>query len=99
MIEAIQALSATEALAPQGAAASGGVAAPGFTEALDRAFGAVNQDVAVAESSLQQLASGQPVEIHDVMIALEKARIGVQTMIQVRNRMVEAYQDLMRMQI
>lgn len=76
-----------------------GVAAPGFADAMERAFDAVNSDVSVAESSLQQLASGQAVEIHDVMIALEKARIGVQTVIQIRNRMVEVYQDLMRMQI
>ena len=33
------------------------------------------------------------------MITLEQARIGVQTLIQVRNKVVEAYQELMRMQI
>ncbi|MDO9005740.1 MAG: flagellar hook-basal body complex protein FliE [Aquabacterium sp.] len=70
-----------------------------FLATLDREFAKVNTDVAKAESNLQKLASGEPVELHSVMISLEQARIGVQTVIQIRNRMVEAYQDLTRMQI
>ena len=96
MVGGISAIGAAGAATGPGAPAA---PASGFLAAMERAVESVNQDVAVAETSLQQLASGQPVEVHDVMIALEKARIGVQTVIQIRNRMVEAYQDLMRMQI
>jgi flagellar hook-basal body complex protein FliE len=39
------------------------------------------------------------VALHDVMIALERGRLAVQTFVQVRNRLVESYQDLMRMQL
>jgi flagellar hook-basal body complex protein FliE len=58
-----------------------------------------NSSITQAESAVQQLASGQPIELHDVMISLEKARISVQTIIQVRNRVLDVYQDLMRMQL
>lgn len=101
MIEAIAALGAID-----GALATGAMQSPastaqpkGFTEVFENQLGKVNQDLAAAETSLQKLASGEPVELHDVMISLETARISVQTMIQVRNRLVEAYQEVMRMQI
>jgi flagellar hook-basal body complex protein FliE len=98
MIEAIAALGAIDASATPGMATQ--AAMPnGFADAFVQQLEQVNTDVAVAETSLQNLAAGEPIELHDVMIALETARIGVQTMVQVRNRMVEAYQDLMRMQI
>lgn len=100
MIDAISSLSGS--LSPIAALAQGaptGVQAGGFANVFEQQLGKVNADLTLAEVSLQKLAAGEPVELHDVMIALETARIGVQTMVQVRNRMVEAYQDLMRMQI
>lgn len=66
-----------------------------FAERLDE----VNQGIGTAETMLQQLAAGEPVELHDAMLSLEQARIGVQTLIQVRNRLTDAYQEVMRMQI
>lgn len=98
MIEAIAALGAGMPAVAAADAASG-TAAPGFANVLEQQFSKVNTDLATAEASLQKLAAGESVELHDVMIALETARIGVQTMVQVRNRLVEAYQDVMRMQI
>lgn len=101
MIEAIAALGALD-----GALTTGSIQNPtstaqpqGFTEVFENQLGKVNQDLAAAETSLQKLATGEPIELHDVMISLETARISVQTMIQVRNRLVEAYQEVMRMQI
>lgn len=101
MIEAIAALSALDSTQGALVAQSGSaVAQPkGFTEVFEQQLGKVNQDLAAAETSLQKLAAGEAVELHDVMISLETARISVQTMIQVRNRLVEAYQEVMRMQI
>lgn len=100
MIDSISALSANQppiSMLAQGAPVAGAVS--GFANVFEQQLGKVNADLTLAETSLQKLAAGEPVELHDVMIALETARIGVQTMVQVRNRMVEAYQDLMRMQI
>lgn len=100
MIDAITALTANAPLIPLSApTTSVEVPATGFANVFEQQLGKVNSDLTLAETSLQKLAAGEPVELHDVMIALETARIGVQTMVQVRNRMVEAYQDLMRMQI
>ena len=95
-IEAIQAPVAS-ATAAVSAPAESGIGA--FSEVFASQLSTVNADISKAEGALQALASGQPVELHDVMISLEQARIGVQTVIQIRNRMVEAYQELARMQI
>lgn len=97
-------------IAAIGTIAAAGPADPATLQALQPPridFGAlmtqgiegVDANVAAAETSLQKLASGQPIELHEVMLTMEQARIGVQTLIQVRNRVVEAYQELMRMQI
>lgn len=70
-----------------------------FTTVMEGAMAGASRDVAAAETALQGLASGKPVELHDLMISLENARLSVQTLIQVRNRVVEAYQELSRMQV
>lgn len=104
MIEAIAAMGALDGAQAAGAMLassdlSGTMQPKGFTEVFEQQLGKVNQDLAMAETSLQKLAAGEPIELHDVMISLETARISVQTMIQVRNRLVDAYQEVMRMQI
>ena len=47
----------------------------------------------------EKLANGENVQLHDVMIASQKASIMLETTLQVRNKVVEAYQSIMRMQI
>jgi flagellar hook-basal body complex protein FliE len=74
-------------------------AAPEFGAWLSQAVGRVNQDVAKADQALQMLATGQADSLHQVMIALEEARIGVQLLVQVRNRLLDAYQEVLRMQV
>jgi flagellar hook-basal body complex protein FliE len=66
---------------------------------LARAVGSVNQQLAHADQGLQQLAAGEAQNLHQVMIALEEARIGLQLLVQVRNRLLEAYQEVLRMQL
>jgi len=46
-----------------------------------------------------KLATGEINDLHQVMIAAEKANISLQFVIQVRNKAVEAYQEVMRMQV
>jgi flagellar hook-basal body complex protein FliE len=84
---------------PDSAAAPANGAANAFAELLQQGLQSVGQDMQVAEHAMTDLAAGKPVELHDVMISLERARISVQTFVQVRNKLVEAYQDLMRMQL
>jgi flagellar hook-basal body complex protein FliE len=59
----------------------------------------VNGEIEVADRQLQALATGEAQNLHQVMISLEEARLSFQTLMQVRNRVLEAYQDVMRMQV
>ena len=80
-------------------AVQGGGAPGAFAQLLQNQMADLDASVGSAETAMQSLASGRPVELHEVMISLERARLSVQTFVQVRNKLVESYQDLMRMQL
>jgi len=48
---------------------------------------------------MQQLATGEDVEIHEVMIAMEEADVSLRVAIAVRDKLIESYQEVMRMQV
>ena len=73
--------------------------ATSFGQFFASAVGQTNALQLKSDEMVKQLATGQPVELHDVMIAMEKAGLAFQLTTQVRNKMVEAYQEVMRMQI
>jgi flagellar hook-basal body complex protein FliE len=74
--------------------------APGaFAEILQRQLAELNASVGAAETAMRDLAAGKPVELHEVMIAMEHARVSVQTFVHIRNKVIESYQDLIRMQL
>jgi flagellar hook-basal body complex protein FliE len=66
-------------------------------------MGRLVQEVAskqhAGQESLNGLLSGQNVSLHQAMIALEEASVSFQLMVEVRNKLLESYQELMRMQI
>ena len=74
-------------------------AAPGFGAWLGRGLAELNAQLAGADHALQQLAAGQTTQLHTLMLQLEEARLAMQVASQVRTRVVEAYQDVMRMQV
>ena len=74
-------------------------ASDAFARLFSQGLAEVNASVGAAEQAMSRLAAGRPVELHTVMIELERAQLSVQTFVQVRNKLVEAYQDLMRMQL
>jgi flagellar hook-basal body complex protein FliE len=93
-IESIQ--SATQAIA-QPAAASG---APGFGDALKRALDGVNASQAKAETMTREFQAENPaVSLEETMVAVTKANIAFQALLQVRNKVVSAYQEIMNMQV
>jgi len=59
----------------------------------------VNAKQGVATQALQDLQSGQTVSLHQAMIAAEEANVSFQLMVDVRNRLLESYQELMRLQV
>lgn len=73
--------------------------AAGFAKSIGEMVNNVNNLQLDADKAIQQLATGESKGLHEVMIAVEKAGISFQFMTQVRNKAVEAYQEIMRMQV
>jgi flagellar hook-basal body complex protein FliE len=61
--------------------------------------GKVNDLQSQADNKIRNMMTGDSKELHEVMIAVEKAGISFQFLTQVRNKAVEAYQEVMRMQV
>lgn len=59
----------------------------------------VNLQLLAQQTDLQQLATGNVQNLHEVMIRMEEARLSFELMMQVRNRVLESYQDVMKMQV
>jgi flagellar hook-basal body complex protein FliE len=77
---------------------SGEVEEGGFGATLKTAIDHVNQLQDVSSQQESQLVQGQRQDIHNVMIAVEKADIAFDLMMQVRNKIVSAYQEVSKMQ-
>ena len=62
-------------------------------------FRSVNDMSMQSDKAIQRLATGENRNLHETMIAVEKASISFLFMSQVRNKALEAYQEVMRMQV
>lgn len=83
---------------PAGPAPSGGVDGS-FSGMLGKLVSEVNAKQAVAGQTVADLQAGKPVSLHQAMISMEEASVSFQLMAEVRNRLLESYQELMRMQV
>jgi len=70
-----------------------------FANVLGDLVSEVSQKQAAAGSAVTGLLSGQNVSLHQAMISMEEANVSFQMMVEVRNRLLDSYQELMRMQI
>ncbi len=68
-----------------------------FKKALSQSIEALNRLSDEAEQKVQGMVLGET-DIHEAMIAMEKAGISLKLMIQVRNKVIAAYEEIMRMQ-
>jgi flagellar hook-basal body complex protein FliE len=91
-----QALFPTDEVASQPAGAS---AAGMFGNLVSQGLAQVNEQLQTSQTGLQKLATGDLRNVHQVMIQLEESRLSFQLMLQIRGRLLEAYQDVMKMQI
>lgn len=83
---------------PEPAAASAG--ALDFGQVLQNSIDKVNQTQQKAEQMAEKIAAGDTSQnLHEVMIALQTASVSFQEMVQVRNKLVTAYQDVMNIQV
>ena len=100
-IETIQALGAHDEVAPSVVIRQEpqGAAGPTFLQRVGDGLQELNGQLLSSQADLQRLAIGDADSVHDIMIRLEESRISLQLMLQVRNRVLEAYQDVMRMQV
>lgn len=70
-----------------------------FSSILQGQITELDRTLKAAETQSLRLASGEAPNLHQVMIGLEKARIAFQMTVQIRNRLMEGWQDLQRMQL
>jgi flagellar hook-basal body complex protein FliE len=84
-----------------GVGAAGGVGGGGgsFADAVKRGLESVSQQEFKADGLTEALASGQPVQIQDVMAATAKSQLSVDLLVQVRNKALDAYREIMSMQV
>jgi|SRR5690606_1969716 len=68
-----------------------------FSQALNDAIHKVNEAQVQSDIATEKLINGQADNLHDVMIAAEKAAITLQVTLEIRNKVIEAYQEVMRM--
>jgi flagellar hook-basal body complex protein FliE len=98
-VNAIQAVG-TDLMRGAAASSAATAAAPAlvgdwFTQQVAQA----NHQLARVDADAQALASGQAVSLHQVMINLEEAKLSFDLLAQVRNRLLESYQEVMRTQV
>lgn len=94
-------VSALKALQPGDKAKSTGAADLGqsFGDMLNQALNQLNAQEKAVETLNQAFISGESVDTHQLMIQSEKLSLGLQLTVQVRNKAIEAYQEIMRMQM
>lgn len=71
----------------------------GFGEVLKKSIAAVNDRANKADSLVEGLVEGRHANIHETMIAMEEANISFRLLTRVQNKVVSAYQEIMRMQV
>lgn len=74
-------------------------AADGFGDAINSALEAVSESEFAADAIAESIATGGDATIQDLMISMTKAQLNVDLLVQVRNKAIEAYQEIMRMQV
>ncbi len=70
-----------------------------FGSVLKESIDRVNRLQHEADKAIQGLAKGEVKSVHEAMIAIEKASISFNMMLQIRNKLLAAYEEMMRMQI
>jgi flagellar hook-basal body complex protein FliE len=70
-----------------------------FSNYIKQSIDQVNQSLTSGDKSIEMLHSGQAQSLHEVMIAVEEADISLRMFVQIRNKALQAYEEIMRMQI
>jgi flagellar hook-basal body complex protein FliE len=75
------------------------VTAPGFSEMFEKFVRGVDQKKKISAQATQDLILGKSDNIHEAMVKSEESKLAFNLMIEVRNKLVDSYKELMRMQV
>ncbi|HET9960707.1 MAG TPA: flagellar hook-basal body complex protein FliE [Nitrospiraceae bacterium] len=70
-----------------------------FMGSLKDAISSINEAQTGASKAVEELVTGQSQNIHQTMVALQQADVSFQLMMQVRNKLISAYEEIQRMQV
>ena len=70
-----------------------------FSNVLSDAISKVNDSEVNANNKIESLIKGEDVEMHEVMLAMQESVLSLQALIDVRNKTVEAYQEISKLQL
>lgn len=70
-----------------------------FMDSMKEAFDEVNKEQKVSEQALADVASGQIKDLHQAAIAIGKAEMSMKTMLEIRNKAINAYKEILRTQV
>lgn len=71
----------------------------GFADLLNKAIDETNDAQLTADKAVTDLSTGKADNLHEVMLSMEEADISMRMLVQMRNKVVEAYQEIIRMQV
>jgi len=71
----------------------------GFADVLKKSFEQVNEHQQQADTAIKEMVAGRNKNIHETMLAIERADSSLKLMMQVRNKVLDAYREIMRMQV
>jgi flagellar hook-basal body complex protein FliE len=74
-------------------------AAPGFADALHQAVEDVNRLQGTSAAEIQSLVTGESEDLHTTLLAVQRSELAFQFLLEVRNKVVQAYQEIMRIQV
>ncbi len=98
-ISAIQSVMPSADVSNSGIGQTNNAAGTNFVDWVSNEMMVVNDQINTAELNLRELATGKADNLHQVMTSLSKAKTSFELAVEVRNKVLEGYQEIMRMQV
>lgn len=70
-----------------------------FEEYIEKGIAKVNESQVTANNKIESLIKGEDVSMHEVMLSIQESQMSMQLMLEVRNKLYDAYQELNRVQL
>jgi flagellar hook-basal body complex protein FliE len=71
----------------------------GFLDLLEKSVEKVNTYQVQSDTAIQELVAGRTKNVHEAMLAIERADMSLKMLMQVRNKVLDAYREIMKMQV